>query len=48
MLQQHPPNPTQRTYDGGGEATATMWWYDMIRTMQQEDARAAAQAGPGK
>jgi hypothetical protein len=48
MLQQYPPNPTQRTYDGGGEATATMWWYDMIRTMQQEDARAAAQAGAGK
>jgi hypothetical protein len=47
MLQHSPPNPTQRTYDSGAEETVTMWWYDMIRSMQEEDARAAAAGKTG-
>jgi hypothetical protein len=38
MLQQSPPNPTRVE---SPQNTKTMWWYDMIREMQEADAKAA-------
>jgi hypothetical protein len=40
MIQNEPPNPSTSRYND----TPTMWWYDMVRGMQEDDARVAARA----
>jgi hypothetical protein len=41
LLQAEPPNPTRRR---SGPDIPTLWWYDAIRAMQEDDARVAGQA----
>jgi hypothetical protein len=44
LIQMVPPNPTRLR---SAEDTPTLWWYDAIKAMQEDDARVAAK-GPAR